>query len=75
METMELPSDPEPNLAIEGTIDHVGDRFRVVFNDQIDEGGGLTVKAVHIYLCHPVTSAIRRLSYIHRPTRGTETKR
>lgn len=49
-ETIDLPVDPAPNTTYGGTIDHVGDSFRVVFNEQILEGGTLTVNAVHLYL-------------------------
>lgn len=45
-----IPEKPAPNTAIEGTIDHVGDRFRVVFNEQIMDAGTLTVRAAHVYL-------------------------
>lgn len=48
--TERLPEKPAPNTAIEGTIDHVGDRFRVVFNEQIVKGDTITVRAAHIYL-------------------------
>lgn len=49
-ETIPLPENPAPNTAFEGTIDHVGDRFRVVLNEQIEEGGTITVNAMHLYL-------------------------
>lgn len=46
----DVPESPPPNTAIEGTIDHVGDSFRVVFNEQIIDGDTITVRAVHVYL-------------------------
>lgn len=46
----DIPDDPEPNTTIEGTIDHVGDRFRIVFNEQIIDGDTITVRAAHMYL-------------------------
>lgn len=49
-ETIDLPVDPAPNTTFGGTIDHVGDTFRIVFNEQILEGDTLTVNAVHFYL-------------------------
>jgi hypothetical protein len=55
VETIDLPADPEPNTAFEGTIDHVGDRFRVVLNEQIEEGGTITVNAMHLYLLGNIT--------------------
>ena len=48
--TERLPEKPAPNTAMEGTIDHVGDRFRVVFNEQIVKGDTITVRAAHMYL-------------------------
>lgn len=50
VETIDLPVNPEPNTTFGGTIDHVGDTFRAVFNEQITEGDTLTVNAVHLYL-------------------------
>lgn len=50
VETVDLPAEPAPNTSFTGTIDHVGDSFRIVFNEQILEGGTLTVNAVHLYL-------------------------
>lgn len=51
-ETMEqVPVNPPPGFAIEGTIDHVGDRFRIVFNEQVENpDGSTTVNAAHMYL-------------------------
>ena len=45
-----IPDRPTPNTAVEGTIDHVGDRFRIVFNEQIVDGSTITVRAAHMYL-------------------------
>lgn len=46
-----IPESPEPGHTVEGTIDHVSDRFRVVFNEQVENAdGSLTVNAAHIYL-------------------------
>lgn len=50
VETIDLPTNPEPNTTFGGTIDYVGDTFRIVLNEQITEGGTLTVNAVHYYL-------------------------
>ncbi|MDP9387534.1 MAG: hypothetical protein M3Q48_06285, partial [Actinomycetota bacterium] len=48
--TVDIPADPRPNTVVEGTIDHVGDRFRVVFNEQIVDGDTIIVRAAHMYL-------------------------
>ena len=50
VEAVPLPLNPTPNLTFEGTIDHVGDRFRVIFNEQLFTPDGITVNAVHLYL-------------------------
>ncbi len=44
-----VPVNPAPNTAVEGTMDHVGDRFRIVFNEQIVKGDTITVRAAHMY--------------------------
>jgi hypothetical protein len=49
VDTIDLPASPAPNTTFGGTIDHVGDTFRVVFNEQIREGDTLTVNAVHFF--------------------------
>jgi len=51
--TKTVPSDPPPNHKITG-INSIGDKFRVVFNEQKkSRDGTLTVIAVHIYLLGP----------------------
>jgi hypothetical protein len=49
VDTVDIPSNPAPNATFAGTIDNVGDAFRVVFNEQVEENGVLTVNAVHFY--------------------------
>ncbi len=51
--TEEVPSNPAPNFERTGTLDHVGDSYRIVFNEQIRQAGGITVNAVHMYLLGP----------------------
>lgn len=49
--TEDVPEEPEPGHTVEGTIDHVGDRFRIVYNEQIENpDGSVTVNAAHMYL-------------------------
>jgi len=49
-----IPLNPPVNYTRSGTIDHVGDRYRVVFNEQITHpDGSRTVNAVHLYLLGP----------------------
>lgn len=52
--TIDIPADPAPNTTYEGTIEAVGDTFRYVFNEQIENpDGSITVNAAHQYLLGP----------------------
>ncbi|HWC10985.1 MAG TPA: hypothetical protein VG455_07165, partial [Acidimicrobiales bacterium] len=52
--TQPVPANPAPGTEISGTLDHVGDSFRIVFNEQItNPDGSLTVNGAHIYLLGP----------------------
>jgi hypothetical protein len=53
IETRPVPSNPAPNTEFTGTIDHVGDTYRVVYNEQVRSGNGITVNAAHLYLLGP----------------------
>jgi hypothetical protein len=48
-----IPNNPAPNTEHQGNIEAVGDRFRIVFNEQIPQAGGITVNAFHMYLLGP----------------------
>lgn len=51
---VEIPANPAPNTTYEGTIETVGDNFRYVFNEQIENADGtITVNAAHQYLLGP----------------------
>jgi hypothetical protein len=52
-ETTPVPSNPAPNSEFTGTLDHVGDSYRVVYNEQVRSGNGITVNAAHVYLLGP----------------------
>lgn len=52
--TQAVPAEPPPGYVIEGTIDHVGDRFRIVFNEQTaNRDGSRTVVGAHMELLGP----------------------
>ncbi|MCA1684364.1 MAG: hypothetical protein LC708_04505, partial [Actinobacteria bacterium] len=55
IESQPVPAEPPPGYTVEGTIDHVGDSFRIVFNEQLISAGGslATVNAAHLYLLGP----------------------
>ena len=54
--TEPVPASPSVNYTRTGAITNVGDTFRVVFNEQIVEGGAITVNAVHVYLLGPTAT-------------------
>ncbi|HWB72439.1 MAG TPA: hypothetical protein VG452_09470 [Egibacteraceae bacterium] len=55
IESQEVPEHPPPGYTVEGTLDHVGDSFRIVFNEQVtNPDGSLTVNAAHLYLLGPI---------------------
>jgi hypothetical protein len=51
--TEDIPANPGVNFTRTGTLDHIGDSFRVVYNEQITEGDSITVNAVHMFLLGP----------------------
>lgn len=52
---VDIPANPTPGLTFEGQLESVGDRYRVVFNEQIPNAdGSITVNAVHQYLLGPI---------------------
>ena len=54
---VDIPSNPAPNTVIEGQIETVGDSFRYVFNEQVEnEDGSLTVFAAHLELLGPTAT-------------------
>lgn len=50
-----VPIEPDVNYTRTGTMNDVGDTFRIVLNEQIEDPvtGALTVNAVHLYLIGP----------------------
>ena len=51
----QIPANPPVNDTYTGTIDHVGDHFRIVLNEQIRHpDGSLTVNAAHMFLLGPI---------------------
>ena len=52
--TEAVPVNPPVNYTREGTIDHVGDSYRIVFNEQVkNPDGSTTFNAVHMTLLGP----------------------
>ncbi|MGH9281186.1 MAG: hypothetical protein ACRD12_24260 [Acidimicrobiales bacterium] len=50
----QIPPNPPPNTSVTGTLDHIGDSYRVVLNEQVIEPGKITVRAAHMYLIGPI---------------------
>lgn len=58
-ETEPIPESPSPNTVREGTLDHVGDSYRVTFNRQTENAdGSLTVEAVYMELLGPTAEGV-----------------
>ncbi|MDQ3897118.1 MAG: hypothetical protein M3326_07725, partial [Actinomycetota bacterium] len=51
--TEAVPTNPPVNYTRTGTINNVGDSFRVVYNEQIVTDNSITVNAIHMYLLGP----------------------
>jgi hypothetical protein len=53
--TVAVPVNPPVNHTVTGTLNHVGDSFRIVFNEQVVNpvDGSITVVAEHMYLLGP----------------------
>jgi hypothetical protein len=52
--TQPIPANPAPGTRIDGTINHVGDSFHVIFNEQtVNADGSRTVVGAHMYLTGP----------------------
>ncbi len=51
--TEDIPANPGVNFTRTGTLDHIGDSYRVVYNEQITQGDSITVNAVHMFLLGP----------------------
>ena len=53
-EVVQLPDNPEPGSEYFGTIDGVGDNFRIVVNEQVVTSDSITVNAMHMYMLGPI---------------------
>ncbi len=50
----DLPANPPANYSVSGTLESVGDTYKVVFNEQTSNGdGSISVYAAHEYLLGP----------------------
>lgn len=52
--TQAIPSSPTAGLTINGTLNHIGDSFSIVFNKQTTNAdGSKTIEGAHMYLLGP----------------------
>lgn len=52
--TQTIPANPSPGTQISGTLNHIGDSFHVIFNEQsTNADGSRTVIGAHMYLTGP----------------------
>ena len=67
-----IPDNPPPNYTREGLLTNVGDRYRIVYNEQIvDPGGGaITVNAVHMYLLGDIAVGEQIVGQVRCAVRG-----
>jgi len=80
-----VPLNPPVDWFRDGTLDHVGDHYRVIFNEQIiNPDGSITVNAAHMKLLGPTaigdmyigssTCGVKRQAVPHPcPTAGNQT--
>lgn len=61
-----IPDSPPPNYTREGVITNVGDRFRVVYNEQIIDpvDGSITVNAIHMFLLGDIAVGEQILGHV-----------
>ena len=67
-----IPDNPPPNYTRTGVLTNIGDRYRIVYNEQIVEPDGLsiTVNAVHIYLLGDVAVGESIVGQVRCSARG-----
>lgn len=55
---VDVPENPEPGTAYEGVVAGANDRFRIVFNEVVedDDSATVTVNAVHVFLLGPTAT-------------------
>ncbi|HVL26775.1 MAG TPA: hypothetical protein VM390_01410 [Acidimicrobiales bacterium] len=67
-----IPDNPPVNYTREGVLTNVGDRYRIVYNEQVVEpgGGAITVNAVHMYLLGPIAVGESIVGQVRCSVRG-----
>jgi len=69
-----IPANPPPNYTRTGVITNVGDKFKVVYNEQIvDPDGSITVNALHLYLLGDIAVGEQILGHVRCSMKPAET--
>ncbi|MEJ7764380.1 MAG: choice-of-anchor P family protein [Acidimicrobiales bacterium] len=69
-----IPEYPPPNYTRTGMITNVGDKFKVVYNEQIvDPDGSITVNALHLYLLGDIAVGEQILGHVRCSMKSAET--
>ncbi len=68
-----IPDNPPVNFTREGELTNVGDRYRIVYNEQFvdPDGGSITVNAVHLYLLGPTAVGESIIGQVRCSTKGS----
>ena len=67
-----IPDNPPVNYTREGVLTNVGDRYRIVYNEQFvdPDGGSITVNAVHMYLLGDIAVGEQIIGQVRCSVRG-----
>ncbi|MDQ4068834.1 MAG: hypothetical protein M3203_05085, partial [Actinomycetota bacterium] len=67
-----IPDNPPPNYTREGILTNVGDRYRIVYNEQIVDPASrsITVNAVHMHLLGPIAVGEQIVGQVRCALRG-----
>ncbi|HEX3621692.1 MAG TPA: choice-of-anchor P family protein [Acidimicrobiales bacterium] len=66
-----IPDNPPVNYTRTGELTNVGDRFKIVYNEQfVDPDGSITVNAVHLYLLGDIAVGDSIIGQVRCSTHG-----
>jgi hypothetical protein len=71
LEEEKIPDNPPPNFTRTGVLTNVGDRYRIVYNEQfVDPDGSITVNGVHMYLLGDIAIGESIIGQVRCSTKG-----
>lgn len=73
-EEEKVPDNPPVNYTLTGVLSNVGDRYRIVYNEQFIEPDGktITVNAVHMYLLGDIAVGEQIVGQVRCSVRGAQ---